>query len=316
MGSPRNKTKIPPAASTAHASRMLWPPNVWGGLVLVLAVGFGGHLAWRHYLPTIARHPQFQITAENVRVTQPPPWIRADVKYEVLRDSGLLGNLSVMDERALLQQRIRDAFALHPWVAAVGQIKLDLPAAVDVELRYRQPIAAVEAVDSHTVAYLPIDATGIRLPESDFSDFERRSLPRITGVTGRPSIGERWADLRVTSAAELAAKLADIWTQLRLVEIVPSMHAQVRGDASFYAFEIVTSGGTRIVWGAAPGSEQDAAESPFDAKRQRLLEYAAGPGQLDSIDGPASVDVRSELVVLPRTARRPGAKIKPQTKTK
>ena len=117
-------------------------------------------------------------------------------------------------------------------------------------------------------------------------------------------MGERWADERVTSAAALAARLADVWSQLRLVEIIPSMHAQVRGDASFYAFEIMTSGGTRIVWGAGPGREQDAAESPFDAKRKRLLDYASGPGQLDSIDGPASVDVRSDLVVPAADARR------------
>ena len=94
------------------------------------------------------------------------------------------------------------------------------------------------------------------------------------------------------------------------------MHPQIRGDESFYAFEIMTSGGTRIVWGAAPGHEHAAAESPFDDKRKRLLDYAAGPGQLDSIDGPASVDVRSDLVVLPRTARRPSAEKKTATETK
>jgi hypothetical protein len=302
MGSSRNAAKSAPP--TAPVSRILWRPKVWGGLAIVLAVGYGGHLAWKQFLPTVARHPQFQITAENIHITPPPQWIRSDVKAEVLRDAGLVGTLSVIDDHPRLQQRVRDAFAFHPWVAAVGEIKIGLPASLDVELQYRQPIAAVESVDGQSVSYLPIDAAGVRLPDADFSDFERRSLPRISGVAGRPSIGERWADERVTSAAMLAAKLADIWSQLRLVEIVPSMHAQVRGEESYFAFEIVTSGGTRIVWGAAPGREQDAAESSFDAKRKRLLDYAAGPGQLDSIDGPAAVDVRSELIVMQRTARR------------
>jgi hypothetical protein len=313
MGSTRNAAKSPPPA--APVSRILWRPKVWGSLAIVLAVGYGGHLAWRHFLPTVARHPQFQITAETIHITPPPQWVRADVKAEVLRDAALIGTLSVIDDHPRLQQRVRHAFAFHPWVAAVGQIKIGLPASLDVELRYRQPIAAVESVDGQTVSYLPIDAAGVRLPDADFSDFERRSLPRISGVAGRPSIGERWADERVTSAATLAARLADVWSQLRLVEIIPSMHAQVRGEESFYAFEIVTSGGTRIVWGAAPGREQDAAESPFDAKRKRLLDYAAGPGQLDSIDGPAAVDVRSELIVMPRTARRHAVE-NDQTETK
>jgi hypothetical protein len=307
MGSPRNSSNSAPQSESAPL-RILWRPKVWGSLAIVLAVGYGGNLAWRHYLPAIAQHAQFQITPENVHITPRPAWIRADVKSEVLRDAGLFGNLSVIDDHEHLQKRVRDGFTFHPWVAAVHQIKIDLPASLHVELEYRRPVAAVEAVDRETVSYLPIDSGGVRLPDEDFSDVERRALPRVTGVTGVPSVGERWNDDRVTNAAALAASLADVWGQLRLVEIVPSLHVQVRGNTSFYAFDIMTSGGTRILWGAAPGREQDAAESTFDAKRKRLLDYAASHGQLDSIDGPASVDVRSDLVVLPRTARRPGAK--------
>lgn len=307
MGSKSNSSNPAPELSPAPPLRVLWRPKVWGSLAIVLAVGYAGHLAWQHYLPAIAQHPQFQITAENVYITAPPSWIRADVKAEVLRDAGLLGKLSVIDDHERLQKRVRDAFTFHPWVAAVHQIRIDLPASLHIELEYRRPVAAVEAVDRETVSYLPIDASGVRLPDEDFSDFERRALPRVTGVTGVPSVGERWNDDRVTNAAALADRLADVWSQLRLVEIVPSMHAQVRGNTSFYAFDIMTSGGTRILWGAAPGREQDASESPFVAKRKRLLDYASSHGQLDSIDGPASVDVRSDLVVLPRTARRPNA---------
>lgn len=306
MGTKEKPSKPAPAPASKPITRILWRPKLWGALALIFGVGAAGNLAWKHYLPAIARHPQYQITAAHVRVTAPPPWIRADVKSEVLRDSSLIGKLSVIDDREQLQKRVRDAFTFHPWVESVGTIRIDLPASLDVELQYRRPIAAVETVDHATVSYLPIDPHGVRLPETDFTDYERRSLPRISGVTGVPSVGDRWADERVLNAAELAAKLSDVWGQLRLVEIVPSMHAHVRGDASFFAFEIMTSGGTRIVWGAAPGREQDAAESPFEAKRKRLLEYAASHGQLDSIDGPASVDVRSDLVVMPRTARRPG----------
>lgn len=305
MGSKEKSSKTAPAPPSRPITRILWRPKLWGALALVFCVGAAGNLAWKHYLPAIARHPQYQIAAESVQITPPPPWIRSDVRAEVLRDSSLVGKLSVIDDHEQLQKRVRDAFTFHPWVAAVGTIKIDLPASLVVELQYRRPIAAVETVDNATVSYLPIDPQGVRLPDADFTDFERRSLPRISGVTGVPSVGDRWADERVLNAADLAARLSDVWGQLRLVEIVPSMHAQVRGDASFFAFEIMTSGGTRIVWGAAPGREQDAAESPFEAKRKRLLEYAATHGKLDSIDGPKSVDVRSDLVALPREARRP-----------
>jgi hypothetical protein len=69
----------------------------------------------------------------------------------------------------------------------------------------------------------------------------------------------------------------------------------------------VTSGGTRIVWGSAPGKEATANESTANEKRQRLLDYAAQYQHLDSINGPAELDIRNELVVKPRTARRPAA---------
>ena len=222
MGSKEKSSKPAPAPTARPITRILWRPKLWGALALVGCVSAAGHLAWKHYLPAIARHPQYQITAENVRVTAPPPWIRADVKAEVLRDSSLVGKLSVIDDHEQLQQRVRDAFTFHPWVAAVGAIKIDLPASLDVELQYRRPIAAVETVDNATVSYLPIDPQGVRLPDADFTDYERRSLPRISGVSGVPSVGDRWADERVLNAAELAAKLADVWGQLRLVEIVTS----------------------------------------------------------------------------------------------
>jgi hypothetical protein len=45
-------------------------------------------------------------------------------------------------------------------------------------------------------------------------------------------------------------------------------------------------------------------ESPFDQKRKRLIDYANKQGKLESIDGPAVLDVRSQLVITPRTARR------------
>jgi hypothetical protein len=145
----------------------------------------------------------------------------------------------------------------------------------------------------------------VRLPDGDFTDVERRYLPRIAGITGRPLVGDTWVDDRVVGGAQLAAALADVWQQLRLVEIlargVPS--SSDRNTAS--TFEIVTSGGTRIVWGSAPGKEASANESTAHEKRRRLLEYAAQHQHLDSINGPAELDIRNELVVKPRTARRP-----------
>ncbi|HEY4231963.1 MAG TPA: hypothetical protein VGM76_00925 [Lacipirellulaceae bacterium] len=305
--------------ATAPKSEPFWSlgrPNIWTWLLLGLALSIGAHLAWMQFGPTVARHAQYQIAADHVHITPPPAWIHADVRSEVLGDSGLVGTLSVLDDSERLQQRVRDAFSFHPWIAAVRRITLSLPATVDVELEYRRPIAAVQVAANAAAPCSPIDVTGFRLPDADFSDVERRYLPRIVGGSGQPLVGKPWTDERVLEAARLAAGLGDVWAKLRLVEIIPSADPRVRGEIRFHTFELTTSGGTRIRWGAPPGHEVDAGESPFDVKRQRLVDYAAQHGKLDSIEGPELVDVRSDLVVVPRTARRGTAGSEETTETK
>lgn len=278
-------------------------PRVWACLFALSLLGAVGHSVWQRQAPIVARHPQFQLTADAIHVTPQPPWIRSDVKAEVIRDAGLIG-LSVLDDSDALFRRVKDAFEFHPWVSSVRRIRKRLPSSLDIELEYRQPIAAVELSDASGATLLPVDARGVRLPDADLTDAELRWLPRISGVTGRPLVGDVWQDPRVVSGTRLAVELTDVWHELRLVQIMPSPQPQVRGDERFYTFEITTAGGTRIVWGAAPGDEQAAGESPFADKRRRLLDYVAEHGRLDSINGPALVDVRSELIITPRTVRR------------
>jgi hypothetical protein len=292
-------------------------PRVFVVLALLVGLGIAAHFVWQQYSPDIARHPQYRLAAENIHITPPPSWIRSDIKTEVLRDAGLAGNLSLLDDWDALAQRVRDAFEMHPWVASVERIAKQLPSALDVELKYRRPVAAVESIEAGGVTFLPIDEHAIRLPDADLSDVERGYLPRISGVTGRPLVGDAWGDPRVVGGAQLAAALADVWQKLRLVEIVSPPEPLVRNDARIYSFEIVTSGGTRILWGATTGQETALGESPFGQKRERLLNYAAQRGKLESIDGPAILDVRSDLVVTPRTARKkPAATEVDATQTK
>jgi hypothetical protein len=279
---------------------------VWGVLLMLAALAVAAQFAWRRSAAVVARHPQYALTAERIEITPPPAWIRSDIKAQVLRDAGLVGTVSVLDDWDTLARRVKDAFEFHPWVASVERITKRLPAALDIELKYRRPIAAVESRDAHGIALLPIDERGVRLPEADLTDAERRYLPRISGVAGRPLVGDVWTDERVIGGAKLVTELLDVWQQLKLVEIVAALRASSNERAPAYTFEIVTTGGTRIVWGAPPGQETTVGELMSGEKRRRLLEYASQHGRLDSIDGPATIDVRSDLVVTPRTARRKG----------
>jgi hypothetical protein len=285
--------------------------------LIVVGLGVGAHFLWKRDGPQIARDSHYLLTSENIQITPPPPWIRTDIKSQALRDSGLVGTHSLLDEGDSLPRRVKDAFEFHPWVAAVKRIERRLPSSLAVELVYRRPIAAVESSDAGGVMFLPIDENAVRLPEGDLSESQRRHLPRISGITGRPLVGDRWDDVRVVGGAKLAVQLADIWQKLRLVEIIADLQSSPRDEKPRYRFDLVTSGGTRIVWGMTPGDEAVTGESPFVEKRRRLLDYATQFGKLESIDGPAVLDVRKELVVTPRTARQKrAAASEGQTQTK
>ncbi len=292
-------------------------PRVWVCLAILVGLGFGAHVLWNRTASIVARDPAYRLTADRIQITPPPPWIRSDIKSQVLRDSGLISAVSILDDWDSLLRRIKDAFELHPWVASVDRITRRLPGSLDIELKYRRPIAAVESSDRNGVMFLPIDERAVRLPEGDLTETERRYLPRISGITGRPQVGDVWDDPRVTGGAQLAAQLADVWQQLRLVEIIATLRPTGRNEKPLCVFEIVTSGNTRIIWGATPGQEPPIGESPCQEKRQRLLDYAAQHGKLESIDGPAVLDVRSGVVVTPRTAKlQPPATKENSTRTK
>ncbi len=272
-------------------------------LILIVGLGIGADLLWRRSKPVVAGSAQYLITADKIYITPPPAWVRSDIKREALRDTGFSQPLSVLDDWPALAKRIENAFEFHPWVASVDRISKSLPSSLTVELTYRRPVAAVESSDSDGVAFLPVDEHAIRLPEADLTDAERRHLPRISGIAGRPLVGDHWDDPRVDGGAKLAAALADVWQQLQLVEILASVGIKSPKGQPQCSFEIITTGGTRIAWGVAPGIESDAGESPCDVKRAYLLKFCAQQGGLDSVDGPARLDVRRELVVTPRTAR-------------
>jgi hypothetical protein len=300
----RERIKVSASSISAPRRFVRFRPRVWASLLCLLGLGIAANGIWRRAEPGIARRPQYRLTADKIHITPPPPWIRSDIKAEVLRDAGLAENLTLLDDWAHFTRRIQDAFEFHPWVASVERIRRRLPSSLEVELKYRRPVAAVESTDDGSMTFLPIDEHAIRLPEGDLTDVERRYLPRISGVVARPLVGDVWNDPRIVGGAKLAAALVDVWQRLRLVEIIATLESSKDDDQAVITFEIVTSGGTRVIWGAPPGGEAAAGESPLETKRKRLLDYAAQHGKLETIDGPAKLDVRSDLIVTPRTARR------------
>lgn len=231
----------------------------------------------------------------------------ADVRSEVIRNAGLDGRLSTLDNSFM--SVVQDAFVLHPWIDSVGSIRKRFPGGVDVEVTYRKPIAVVEMSSPQGVMLIPVDQHAVHLPTGDVPEVYKRYLPRIQNIIERPPVGQRWDDLRMTGATDLAYRLADCWEQLSLVDILPSSRPEIMDEHRYFVYDLMTRGGTRIVWGAAP-AQSPPGEDNFDAKLARLRTCVAEMGPFDTVRSPAVVDVRNQLSVTPRTVKK---KVEPRT---
>ncbi|MCA9230863.1 MAG: hypothetical protein KDA57_09440 [Planctomycetales bacterium] len=291
-----------PGGGLANARHLLLSRGrVILALLVVALLGWGLQTVWQRVAPSVIHRDRYLLTADGISISTLPDWIMADVRMEVIRNSGLDGEISVLDEG--FASVIEDAFVLHPWVESVEKVTKSYPPAVFVELTFRRPVAVVEMASREEVQLIPVDRHGVQLPAGDVPEIRKRYLPRIGGVVGRPPVGQPWADPRVIGATELAELLADHWETLHLVDILPSARPEIQDEHRYFVFSLITRGGTRVVWGAAP-SNAPPGEDQFESKLQRLRECAQQHGPLDSVRGPAVVDVRHKLAITPRTVKK------------
>ena len=272
-------------------------------LVVLIVALFGGlwYAVWRRVGEEVLSSERYWLRPENVRITPLPEWVHRDVRAQVFRDASLDVPLSIMDPD--LTDRIADAFSMHPWIAKVRRVAKSHPARVEVELVYRRPVCMVQVPGG----LLPVDAEGVLLPSGDFSPIEAGRYPRLVGVQTVPvgPVGTRWGDARVVGGAEIAATFGPVWGQLGLDRVVASTLVEV-GHRDEFLYELYTRGGTRILWGRAPGTDMPG-ELPAVDKVARLKKYETEHGTLEGPGGPQQLDVRNLVSppVAPHTAGKP-----------
>ncbi len=172
-------------------------------LVAVAGIAWAAMLLWQRVRSHVAAQPDYQLDADEIQITPPPPWIRADVRAEALHNAGLAGGMSILDDDLI--ERIHKAFLLHPWVAQVSRVSKRHPAHVDVELVYRRPVAMVAVPGG----LYPVDVDGVLLPTDDFTRADAQAYPRLAGVESTPlgMPGSAWGDTVVAGGAENRRRL-------------------------------------------------------------------------------------------------------------
>ena len=247
-------------------------------LLTTTLVVFGAYALWDNIGGDILTGRKYYVDPQDIEITPPPRWIHSDVKSEVIENRGLDEPLWIFDEG--LTKRIADEFLLHPWVAEVVRVSKHHPAAIEVELTYRKPVAMIVTADGSRL--LPVDVNAVVLPRKDFSEVEIERYPRVAAVRSRPQgpLGEVWQDPIVLDGAKIGEALLDYWKQLRLARIIPIENDRKLSGRRDRLYALETRRGKRIVWGHVPGAET-LGELNAEEKVAKLLRYVQKHRSLD-----------------------------------
>jgi len=283
-------------------------PSLLMGAMLLLACAIGGVLGWQKWGQPKLAETASAVRAEQIHVTPQPPWIKADVRGEAFRD-GSLGELSSLDHD--LAYKVYRAFELHSWVAKVNRVNKSADGRIDVDLRYRRPVAWVEIPKRMSPrnedGILPIDAEAVLLPPADFEQ-EAITMLRITIDELIPwgPVGTPWPDARVAGAAQLAALVEGNWRDMQLYRIAimpPPPGVRPTGQTTY---ELFTRNGHRLIWGSPPGHEQVGEAST--TQKIQVLRQLAGEIAAAAPNPRWEIDLRDgeRALASARTARRGG----------
>lgn len=287
----RKKAGKAGSAEPARSDRILgtiFQPRLllWGalaGAALVLAPVVS------RTMPDLSKRAEYRLRTRDMQIPDLPRWVPISFLDQVIESADLPDEVSVL--KPDLAAQLAAAFEAHPWVQKPVTVRVSVPARVEVSFDYREPVAMVSISDG----YYPVDADGILLPPGDFPPSDIDLYPKVTGMTTPPlaGVGESWGDERVTAAARLAVVLFPYWNewQLRSVEVPARATAEVVYEE--LRFVVNTEGGSRIIWGRAPGNDHPL-EVTDEQKIGRLKSFLS---KARSFDGPWEININHLRVI-------------------
>lgn len=264
---------------------------MWITAIFLIAVT-GLATVLHRIVPNLQDRPEYQFRMEETRITPPHAWVPQKILHEVLGAAALPETVSLLDPE--LCRKVAIAWEQHPWVRRVKSVRITAEPALIVDLEYRIPVAFIEVPQG----FYPVDIDGVLLPPRDFSVSKTDQLPHVRNISSTPQApaGKPWGDVTVSAAARLAAvlvpqqNLAEYWGRFGLKAIVAPLVREPPLNADQLTFELETTGGNRIVWGKAPGS--DTLEPSPAVKLARMAEYQSRFGSLDGVSGLHRIDIR------------------------
>ena len=297
--------EVADASSVGGISVVLWRPGVLIPVVLALVATVAVPKIIRG-LPELSERPAYQLSRGAVEIVPAKPdWVPEDF-LSIVTGSEVwpAEGTSIFDPT--LVERVAAAFADHPWVAEVERVERRVPAGVMVRLKFRRPVAWVETAGGRVA----VDVTGVRLPGEDLVSEAAERFPVVRGVTSEPpEVGAiAWNDPSVVAAAQLAAELESHWGPFDLAAIVVKRRDAVLNPAGDQmVLELVTRGGSRVVWGRPPGTSHPG-ELTVAQKIGRIMQFISRFDSLDPPDGPYEINIRHWHEIIYRSLKSKSAR--------
>jgi hypothetical protein len=175
--------------------RWLWR----SGLLFLFVTGFVGGIIWLgHWTSARLREDQrYWLAVAEIECDVPDGMARLDFLDEVQYHSRLPDRINLLDDE--VGERLRAAFARHPWVARVEQVTVMPPRRIVARLQFRMPVLAVRW-DGELRA---VDGNGVLLPKQAATN----GLPVYEGTPRPPRgpAGAPWGDADLELAARKLA---------------------------------------------------------------------------------------------------------------
>ena len=243
-------------------------------------------------MPDVSHRPEYLLSVNDIEITNLPHWVPHDLLLQIASKSEWKQELSILDED--FAKSIASGFHNSPWVKEVLSVKTSVPAKVQVELKYREPVGLVK-VHQGTMyeGVYPVDVNGYLLPPEDFSSSDLNRYPIIENVSTLPQngAGMSWGDLKVVAAARLAKEIQPYWKEFEFSSIlVPDGQYDLESVRDL-TLVIATKQGSRVVWGRPPGSGRQW-ELDVQKKIGKITEFKQSIGTLNDPQNPTEIDIR------------------------
>lgn len=279
---PRDSTLAP----TPLLYRIFQPGTL---MLLACAAGSAVLTPWLlRQLPDLKSRPEYRLAFQDIELVPAPQGaVPNDLLRQIQRQRDFPDDVSILDRT--LPKRLAAAFREHPWVESVREVRLTHPPRIVVHVVYRRPVALVTT----SAGLYPIDPEGVLLPPSDFSSQDCERYPVVKNIRSVPAgaAGTSWGDPVVFASARLADTLHNDWPELQLAAIIAPKPAKAGMDPADLIFELSAKGGSKIIWGRAPGSGHPG-ELSAAQKIGRLHKYLREFGGFDQPRGPYEIDIR------------------------